>query len=356
MDPKKDPRNPINSLTLPIKPVLAQNVIVESFLLYSKELYLSFIHRRVRYVIKLPRDRDDHGLERQILGARAYLARCNSWGNPNPEQADRLLQYLIHHTWRVLYPTVIGSQFVPRLERAATLEDMLHIPTIAAAGIYSPEAGKVILRRALGQDLERRFATNFVDWSRNLRPKHRAIKHIPAGEIAVAENPGSLFFCEVRWRGEKAFFQSGHHIEDFSNACDLYLCLEEKAARPRTSPQLFPPKLPRLLGIVESRDKVAGFLLQNIDGYSMTDLQGLEKRRGFQRWHLSSQVRSTVDFLHDHGMLWGANDLYEVWIDAKMENAWLMNWRGRRMAAPATKELDLARLKEVDDALHLDSN
>ncbi|KAK2798937.1 hypothetical protein FQN50_008668 [Emmonsiellopsis sp. PD_5] len=351
-----DLRNAINSLTLQITPVLTQNVIVENFLLFSKELYLSFIYRRVRYVTKLPRDTDNLRIERKIFEARAYLARSNSWGNPNPKQVDRFLQHMIDQTWTVLCPTVLRSGFIPRLERAATLEDMLHLLTFAAVGDYSAGPGEIMLRVAKGQDLVRQFTTHLIDWTRNLRPKHQAIKRIPAREITVAENPGSLFFCEARWRGEKAIFQSGHNMEDFSNACELYLRLEEEAARP-TSPEfrLFPPKLPALLGIVEARDKVAGFLLQHIDGCSMTDFQDLEKAKRFQRWHLSTQVRSTVNFLHSHGMLWEANDLYEVWIEPGMQNAWLMNWRGRRMVEPATKEFDLARVKEVHAALQLNN-
>ena len=85
------------------------------------------------------------------------------------------------------------------------------------------------------------------------------------------------------------------------------------------------PAVPRILGLVTSRDQIAGILEEFIDGEKLSELDmedvSTEQR---QKW---KQVQHTITLLHPKNFVWGDVKPDNVLID-KEARAWLIDFGG----------------------------
>lgn len=86
------------------------------------------------------------------------------------------------------------------------------------------------------------------------------------------------------------------------------------------------PRIPRLLGLVTSSDRVVGILEEFVDGQNLFELD-LTKFSVDERKVWKMQIESTVKLLHQNGFTWGDVKAANVLID-KSRDAWLVDFGG----------------------------
>ncbi|RBQ80369.1 hypothetical protein FVER14953_12589 [Fusarium verticillioides] len=113
--------------------------------------------------------------------------------------------------------------------------------------------------------------------------------------------------------------------------------------------EYFPPgsiRIPQLLGYVHHNDtkQILGLLRQWIPGRRLDDVVTSATPQNKKKW--ASQVRQTVELLHQNGLIWGNGSPGNIIIN-EQDNAWLIDFGGGYTQGWIDEEL--AETKEGDE-------
>lgn len=102
----------------------------------------------------------------------------------------------------------------------------------------------------------------------------------------------------------------------------------------------------QLLGYVHHHDTehILGFLRQWVPGRRLSDIITSATSQNKEKW--ASQIRQTVELLHQHGLIWGGGKPDSIIID-EQDNAWLIDFGGGYTRGWIDE--DLAETKEGDE-------
>ncbi|PNP86549.1 hypothetical protein FNYG_00251 [Fusarium nygamai] len=105
-------------------------------------------------------------------------------------------------------------------------------------------------------------------------------------------------------------------------------------------------RVPQILGYVHHNDtkQILGLLRQWVPGRCLDDIVTSATPENKAKW--ASQVRGTIDALHQHGLIWGNAKTGNIIID-EQDNAWLIDFGGGY--TPGWIDEDLAETKEGDE-------
>ncbi|KAF5618704.1 hypothetical protein F52700_12224 [Fusarium sp. NRRL 52700] len=113
--------------------------------------------------------------------------------------------------------------------------------------------------------------------------------------------------------------------------------------------ELFPTgsvRVPQLLGYVGHNDtkQLLGLLRQWVPGRCLNDIATTATPENKRKW--ASQVRETIEALHQHGLIWGNGNPSNIIID-EQDNAWLVGFGGGY--TPGWIDEDLVETKQGDE-------
>src|SRR2546423_3522260 len=208
---------------------------------------------------------------------------------------------------------------VPNSNKVRSLDDFLH-PTTFYLRLSTVEGH---LQATKMDDVG-----NYVSMHQCVHISMHCLPHliqqlIPASHLKFLGDLYMAKIIKVSNNGKACVFKSATYRAENQLKREIYT--RQRMAE-RWGPDRDRPRIPRLLGLVTSGDKIVGILEEFVDGENLFALDltksSVEERRA---WKM--QIESTVKLLHQNGFVWGDVKPGNVLID-KSREAWLIDFGG----------------------------
>lgn len=134
---------------------------------------------------------------------------------------------------------------------------------------------------------------------------------IPAENLGFVEDLHMGNVIKVSHKGEMYIFKSASsgNEDQLEREIRVLIQISKKWGKARDRPQV-----PCLIGLVTSRDQIAGLLETFVQGENLYDMEILavnaEKRREWK-----TQIKETIRVLHDNGFVWGDAKAANILVD-----------------------------------------
>jgi serine/threonine protein kinase len=318
----------------------------------EEDCEITLLYNHVRFIVVLKRSRSESAGDQVSIEEIMLKELDKSAKNPDPFVYDRCLEDIqelaISKSKDLVYKLASGRS--GERNGNITLEEWL-----------SPKTFVLQLRTVRGElRVEQLSGIKEATYNHEnvyLSPKtisfdKKEIQSVSAKDIEVIEDLNFEKFSKVSWRGVCYAFKFA------SKGNEKQLVREMRALRDLSkieSPKKNSPHIPRLHAIVESGRGVVGILEDYIDSSgnlfdyicdsgdmiadSVTEITDEDR----DRW--MRQIEEGIQFLHQHGIVWGDAKAENVLID-KERNAWLIDFGGSWTQGWVDRQLN--EMKEGD--------
>ena len=283
------------------------------------DLHVVLTHDRTRFILVMRRP---EGQDDDDLVTKWFYKFGEAQADLDDMAYDRCLETLRESAISACKDTIYTlSASIPTPEQdLPNLEDFLH-PTTFYLRVFPSDGTLQALRMNNTAEIASLYEPVFLAVDLLPRPIQALV---PAVDLEIIQDLHMGQVLKVSKSNEVCVFKRAHYggREQLIREIQLLQQISEnwEPGHPNC------PAVPRILGLVTSRDQIAGILEEFIDGEKLSELD-MEDVSTEQRQKWKQQVQHTITLLHRKNFVWGDVKPDNVLID-KEARAWLIDFGG----------------------------